>query len=236
MATELLFILLTFSLTAYLLRIYTLARSKQALIQLPRTSSIGLALLLWLGLLSILTVIGFFRDFLALPPRIAFALGPPVVFVLYLLFSKKTGQLLAVTPMASLIYLQSFRIIVELILWLLFHQHAIPEQMTFEGRNWDILTGISAPIVAYLYSKGSITRKALIIWNVIGLLLLFNIVTIALLSTPSPMRVFMNDPANTIIAKFPFIWLPGFIVPLALLLHVMSLKQLLKVKAYSEAL
>jgi hypothetical protein len=56
--------------------------------------------------------------------------------------------------------------------------------------------------------------------------LLFNIVIISILSTPTPFRFFMNEPANTIVAAWPFIWLPGFVVPMAFLLHVFSLKQL----------
>lgn len=228
LSIELLFILLTLFLVAYLLRIYNLARAKLPDIKTPYTSVIGIVLLLWLSLLSILSVTGFFRDFSALPPHLIVALGPPILFTLYILFSRKTGQLLAVTPASALIYLQSFRILVEFLLWLLFRQHIIPSQMTFEGRNWDLLTGISAPIVAYLYNKGGITKTALIVWNIAGLLLLFNIVTIAILSTPSPIRIFMNDPANTIIAEFPFIWLPGYIVPVAFLLHCFSLKQLLQ--------
>jgi hypothetical protein len=233
---ELLFILLTFFLAAYLLRIYIRAKAKLTVIKVPSAYVVAFALLLWLSILSVLASIGFFRNFTALPPRLIVALGPPVLFTLYLLFSKKSGQLLVITPVTSLVYIQSFRIIVELLLWLLFRRHTVPYQMTFEGRNWDILTGLSAPVMAYLYRRGSITRIGLIVWNIAGLVLLFNIVTIAVLSTPSPIRVFMNDPANTIIAEFPFIWLPGFMVPVAFLLHCMSLKQLMQVKTASTKL
>jgi len=37
----------------------------------------------------------------------------------------------------------------------------------------------------------------------------------------------MNEPANTMIAHLPFIWLPAFVVPVAYFLHIVSLKQLL---------
>ena len=43
---------------------------------------------------------------------------------------------------------------------------------------------------------------------------------------PTPVRQFMNEPANTIIATFPLIWLPGVLVPFALVGHVLGLRQL----------
>jgi len=70
-------------------------------------------------------------------------------------------------------------------------------------------------------------RKVMIAYNFIGLALLLNIVTIAVLSVPSPFRVFMNEPANTIVTYFPIVLLPAFLVPLAYTLHFLSLKKLL---------
>ena len=109
---------------------------------------------------------------------------------------------------------------------MLFIAELLPEQMTFEGRNWDILAGFTAPIIAVLVSKGRISRTGIVIWNLVCLALLINIVTIAILSTPTPWRVFMNEPANYIVAYFPISWLPGFLVPLAYYLHFMSLRQM----------
>ena len=61
-----------------------------------------------------------------------------------------------------------------------------------------------------------------------GLALLLNIVGVAMLSVPGPLRVFMNEPANTIIAEWPFVWLPAFVVPVALWSHLLSLRQLVR--------
>jgi hypothetical protein len=38
----------------------------------------------------------------------------------------------------------------------------------------------------------------------------------------------MNEPANTLVGQFPFILLPGILVPIAYGLHIFSLRQLLK--------
>jgi hypothetical protein len=120
--------------------------------------------------------------------------------------------------------LQVFRVLVEIVLWLLFLQNQLPVQMTFEGRNFDILAGITAVIAANYFINN---KRWMIAWNIFGLLLLLNIVVIALLSMPTPFRVFHNEPSNIIVTHFPYVFLPTFLVPLAYLLHFISLKKLL---------
>ena len=41
------------------------------------------------------------------------------------------------------------RVGVEVVLFWLFIKRVVPESMTFEGRNFDIISGITAPFVAY---------------------------------------------------------------------------------------
>jgi hypothetical protein len=67
------------------------------------------------------------------------------------------------------------------------------------------------------------------------LLLLLNILVIAVLSMPSPFRYFLNEPSNVIVAQFPYILLPGVLVPLAYSLHIFSLRQLLTRKQEQPA-
>ena len=66
------------------------------------------------------------------------------------------------------------------------------------------------------------------IWNYIGIGLVITIVTIAVLSFPQFAGVvnWEDKTLNEIVAYIPFIWLPGFLVPLAILLHIVSLKQI----------
>jgi hypothetical protein len=95
--------------------------------------------------------------------------------------------------------------------------------MTFEGRNLDILSGILGTVVALFFIK---KRTVCLLYNLIGLGLLINIVTIAILSMPTPYRVFMEEPANTIVFTWPVVFLPTFLVPLAYGLHFLALRQL----------
>lgn len=191
-------------------------------------------LMLWCAFVSLWSATGMMADFSFFPLNFMPVLVIPLVTAILSLFSKALGNALRFIPVENLIRLQSFRFFVELLLWALFIANQVPEQMTFEGRNFDILAGLSAPVVAWLAARQKISRTALIAWNVVCLGLLINIVSVAILSTPSPWRIFMNEPANTIVANFPVSWLPGFLVPLAYTLHFFSLRQLLQAETPKE--
>jgi hypothetical protein len=78
--------------------------------------------------------------------------------------------------------------------------------MTFKGNNFDILSGITAPIVAWLaFRNGKTNNNLLIVWNIFALLLLFNIVIIAAFSLPSPIQKFGLDQPNRAVMYFPYI-------------------------------
>jgi hypothetical protein len=188
-------------------------------------------ILFWLLFLAKISDMHFFHDWSAMPPRLAIAGLPPLVFAIALISSKKFTQLIALIPQQWIVFIQSFRILMEFILWWLFLENIIPKQMTFEGRNFDILAGITALIVTYLISRKKISNPFLISWNIFGLVLLLNIFVVAVLSAPFPFRMFMNEPANTMVAYFPFVWLPGFVVPVAYTMHFISIKKSLLEKA-----
>jgi hypothetical protein len=184
-------------------------------------------LIAWLLLLGILSIRGFFTNFSQLPPRLSFALLVPLPLVLLFIRSQAGKQLLHHIQPQWLIYLQSFRILVEIALWLLVRNGALPVQMSFEGLNFDVLTGLLAfPVGYYCFVKKNWPPVAAMLYNIAGLVLLINIVTISTLSMPTPLRVFHNQPDSSLLTKFPFIYLPGLLVPLAYTLHILSLRQL----------
>ncbi|MCU7551695.1 hypothetical protein OCK74_21420 [Chitinophagaceae bacterium LB-8] len=187
-----------------------------------------LFVVLWMVLLGILSVAGFFAYFDTIPPRPLFAVLPPIILLTILAFTEAFSIILSVTPAHWLVFFQSFRIAVELLLWQAYERGLIPVQMTFEGRNFDILAGILALFAGYImWKRPKAARPVGIIYNLIGLALLLNIIIIAILSMPTAFRYFMNEPANTIVAHFPFIYLPGVLVVLAFTFHIFSLRQLL---------
>lgn len=185
-----------------------------------------LALVGWAAVTGVLSLSGFLSDFSTFPPKLMIVLIVPLIVILWVVSTETVKGILKHTPPETIIRFQSFRIFVEILLWMLFVNSLAPIQMTFEGRNLDILSGITAPVVAFLVSRKRLSRPLTIAWNIACLGLLLNIVITAILSLPTPFRVFMNEPSNTIVAKFPIIWLPGLLVPLAYGLHFLSLRQL----------
>ncbi len=166
---------------------------------------------------------GLFADFSMFPPRFGIVLLTPMVIVLFTLFSKPVNELLPHLPTKDLLNIQVFRIPVELLLWAAFVTGMVPEQMTFEGRNFDVLTGLAAPAVAHFFVRN---RTIVYLYNLATLALLVNIVSIAFLSLPTPLRVFMNEPSSVMVSQFPVIILPAMLVPLAYGLSFLSLRQL----------
>ena len=184
-------------------------------------------LVIWIGVLTILSSNGFFSDFSKLPPGPALAMLIPLPIIGIVTFSKTGTQLLQTVPSHWLVFMQSFRIIVELLLFFAFMAGKLPVQMTFEGRNFDVITGVLAlPIGYFLAKKKTYAPKLSIAFNIIGVLLLLNILVIAVLSMPTTIRYFMNEPSNTLVGQFPFILLPGVLVPIAYTMHIFSLRQL----------
>ena len=185
-----------------------------------------LLLTAWILLLGILSINGFFSNFSALPPRLAFPLLLPLPVILYISYSAGGRELLRRIPLHWLIYLQTFRIVVEIVLWWAVKEGSLPVQMSFEGRNFDLLTGLLAlPVGYYCFVKKSWPSWVALLYNIMGLLLLINAVAIAVLSMPTPLRVFHNEPSTTLLAQVPYIYLPGLLVPLAYTLHIFSLRQ-----------
>lgn len=187
-----------------------------------------LALVAWLGFAAFLAERGVLSNWSALPPR--WPLLPLSAFLATTLIMRSTAAapLLSSVPAAWLIATQSFRIGVELALHALHTAGRAPIQVTFEGRNFDILVGISAAVVAWLVASKKLGPKGAIVWNVLGLLVLANTVGTVATSTPGPLHLDWPGAPLTAIVEWPIVWLPAFLMPLAVFLHIASLRQNLR--------
>jgi len=144
-----------------------------------------LGILFWLATIGVLAHLGFFANFNVLPPRILVAAIPPVILTIVLLQSKDFSNVLAHIPRSWLVYIQSFRIVMEIILWMGMLAGFVPFQMTFTGFNYDIIVGITAILGGMVFfGKGRLRRFEAIIWNIFGILLLLFIVGISAVSAP----------------------------------------------------
>lgn len=182
----------------------------------------------WLLVTAFLSLAGFYSNFDAFPPRV-FAFGAlPALIILTVCIFLSRGDFLDRISLRSLTLLHTVRVPVEIVLLWLFQASLIPRQMTFEGWNYDILSGVSAPLVYWLAFRGKSPNKALLLtWNFVTLFLLFNIVAIAFLSFKSPAQRIAFEPPNIGVAYFPFIWLPAIVVPIVFFAHIAAVTKLL---------
>lgn len=188
-------------------------------------------LTVWLIIQAFLTIKNVYNsDNTRVPPNIIlFGILPTIIIITYLFATQKGRQFIDSLPLKNITYLHTVRIAVELVLFWLFLHKAVPQLMTFEGRNYDILAGITAPFIAYFgFTQRKISRQLIVAWNFIALALLLNIIVNALLSAPTPLQKFAFDQPNIAIVNFPFSWLPTFIVPMVLFVHLASIRQLLQ--------
>jgi hypothetical protein len=189
------------------------------------------AIVLWLSIQAALSFMGIYTDYPeSLPPKIILFGVLPALLAIALIFVTRKGKLfINHLSMQMLTYVHIIRIPVELVLYGLFLNGAVPELMTFEGRNLDILAGLTAPLVGFFgIGQSKMGKFSLLAWNFICLGLLLNIVVNAVLSAPSPFQQFGVDQPNVAILNFPFSWLPSFVVPLVLFAHLAAILKLIK--------
>jgi heme/copper-type cytochrome/quinol oxidase subunit 4 len=178
---------------------------------------------------AILSQQGFYMKMDGMPPRILTMLLPTVFIILYAFYSTRGKEFIKRINMERYTYLHTVRIGVEIVLLWLFMARLMPGSMTFEGRNFDILSGITAPFIAYFgYKKGKIGKKGLLAWNVICLLLVLQVVITGILSAPTAFQQLSFDQPNIGITYFPFVWLPAIIVPLVVFGHLVAIQRLIR--------
>jgi hypothetical protein len=61
-------------------------------------------------------------------------------------------------------------------------------------------------------------------WNVLGLLAITNVVTRAVLTAPGPLNLIRTEVPNRLLGTFPFLFIPGFFVPLGVVLHLLAMR------------
>ncbi len=182
----------------------------------------------WLLLQSLIGYSEFYVNTEEFPPRFLLLVLPPLLTIISLFVFSKGRQFIDGLDQKTLTFLHTIRIPMELVLYGLFVYGAIPEIMTFEGRNFDILAGLSAPFVSYYgFRKPSTSVRWKLIWNVVCLALLLNIVVHAILSAPFPFQQFAFEQPNRAVLYFPYNLLPGLVVPLVMLSHLTCIRRLL---------
>jgi hypothetical protein len=179
----------------------------------------------WMALTWQLAASGALHRWDTTPPPFALLLVAIIGLAGRIAFSTTGRRLAQHVPLWALVGVQAFRYPLELAMHGLYEQGVMPGQMSYSGLNFDIVTGVTAVLVSGLVASGRAGRRTVAVWNVLGLLLLINIVTVAVLSTPR-VRYFGDDRLNVFVFDPPFVWLPAVMVLAALAGHLVIFRAL----------
>ena len=177
--TDLLFTILVVALVVF---VHRFARSIGA------GHWVSALLVAWLAFLAGMSSAGIFSDFYRIPPPFMIALALPMLALIIMVSRRGIRERITSVSPARLVRFQSMRIIVEICLFLLAFAGRLPYLMTPEGRNFDVLIGITA-FFAVGWVMNPKRRGLAITWNLVGIGLLINVVVHGVLAAPTPFQV-----------------------------------------------
>lgn len=184
-------------------------------------------LVAWIFVMSVLVFDGYFTNLSGIP-RIPLFAGMSLIVIVVAFLIPRSKSLLNNIPITTLHYVHIVRIPLQMVVWWLAVSKAMPMEMTFEGANLDILSGISAPFAAvFMVGTRSKSKLGAIIWNVISLTLLIYFVYLATSYTPYFFTPSLSNVGNLAVFYFPYILMPTFIIPVLAGSHLVALNQLI---------
>jgi len=188
--------------------------------------AVSIPLLLWLGVVWLSAEAGLFVPSRGVPGIPVAVLLPLLVGIPLLLRSANLAAVLDAVEPGWLVGFQVYRVLgaVFLVRWA---SGVLPGAFALPAGIGDVLVGVLAlPAALWLRSGARGGTTAAAAWNVLGIADLALALTLGFLSSPTPyQRIALGHP-NTTIGTYPLVMIPAFAVPLSILLHALSLRQL----------
>ena len=191
---------------------------------------LALFLLLWQLYIFMLGQTDVLNTF-ELPPRfVLFLILPAFLFTGVFVYKNRNNSWLRHIPKSWLVYIQAFRIAVETLFVFSVAEDILHSNVTIAGYNYDMIIGISAPIVAFLaFGKKLISEKMVIVWNFLGLLVLASVIFVFTTTIFIPSLYGSSSPLMPLaFTYYPYTLVAGFLMPAAVFLHILSIMQLRK--------
>ena len=193
------------------------------------TALSSIAACAWMAITWRVAASGILREWERTPPPFAFLVVAIITLGFVIAFSRLGARVATAIPLWVLVLVQGFRLPLELAMHGMYARGIMPLQMTYTGLNFDIVTGALAIVVGTLAAMGVVGRGIIAAWNVLGLALLINVMTVAILGTPR-FSYFGPDQVNVWVTYPPFVWLPAVMVLAALAGHLVIFRALLAPK------
>lgn len=184
---------------------------------------------LWFAVAWSAAINGVFRTSTSPLPLLPLAIFLPVMIgAPLLLLSKRVGQVLDAMPASWLVALQLYRVFGgwALAAWL---HGALPGVFALPAGMGDVLTGLFAVPAAIAVASGTAQgRKAAIAWNIFGLADFAVAITLGMITSPGPFQLIVPSVPAIGAGAYPAVLTPAFVVPGSILLHALSLRQLIR--------
>jgi hypothetical protein len=187
---------------------------------------------LWFAVAWSAAINGVFRTGASPLPLLPVAIFLPVMIgTPLLLLSKRVGQVLDAMPATWLVALQLYRVFGSwaLAAWL---HGGLPGVFALPAGTGDVLTGLFAVPTAIAVASGTAKgRKAAIAWNIFGLADFAVAITLGMITSPGPFQLIDPSVPSIGAGAYPDVLTPAFVVPGSILLHALSLRQLIRRRA-----
>ncbi|HJU17237.1 MAG TPA: hypothetical protein VJ770_12315 [Stellaceae bacterium] len=156
---------------------------------------------------------------------------PVIIGVPLLLLPERMGEVLDAMPATWLVALQLYRIFGGI--WLAAGLRGLlPGVWALPAGIGDVLTGLFAVPAAIAVATGTAQgRRAAIIWNIFGLADLAVAIILGAITSPGPFQLIVPNVPSIGAGAYPNVLTPAFVVPSSILLHALSLRQLIRRRA-----
>lgn len=170
---------------------------------------------------------GFLTDF-SLPPRFLFCLVLPAFLFtgIFLAKNRKKDWIMAI-PEEWLTYIQSFRILVEILFVYSVAAGVLHPLVTIEGYNFDMVFGTSAIAMwIFTYKIKLFSKQLLILWNYLGIAVLASVIFLFVSAVYFPIIWGETEMMPKAFATEPYVLVAGFLMPSAIFFHILSIIRL----------
>jgi hypothetical protein len=210
-----------FGLNQALKRANWLVSERRLVVQTTAAVLVG-----WFAIAVTLASLGAYHTVADGLPTIEFGIVIPILIgALFIWRSSVMSRLIDAIPRHWVIAIQFYR--VEGVIFLfLYASKLLPGIFALPAGVGDVVTGLLALSIGINASRHQrIYTRTVLLWNLFGIADLMVALTTGFLTSPSAFQRFAFDNPNQLISMFPLVLVPTFLVPLAILLHIISLIQ-----------
>jgi hypothetical protein len=181
----------------------------------------------WFGVAVALALVGVYSAAASRIPTIQFGIAIPILIGCLMIWRwPAVSQLIDAVPRPWVIAIQFYRVEGAIFL-VLFAAHLLPGLFALPAGLGDVAVGLLAAAIGIGATGGrQLNPRTVSRWNLLGIADLTVAVSTAFLTAPSAFQMFAFERPNQLISMFPLVLIPTFLVPLAILLHIISLIQL----------